>query len=148
MPRGEVMSEQAPSTELLIRREDATMAYIDEAAFPHRADYVAALRQIATVQRRITICFAILAMLTFACPMFTLYALAGGFLFIPWVAAMMQAMHYSTIQIFVASLGMLIPLVNLIILAGLATKASSILRRGGLTVGLMGVHPRDLKNLE
>jgi len=103
------------------------------------------LRMLATRHRALTYC--VLGVL-FA------HAVIPGFFFpvFPFVCAILTvfvvkvltALRVNRRTIVLACVGMFVPLVNLVILLAVAWKASVVLQRAGVRVGLFGARPEEM----
>jgi tetrahydromethanopterin S-methyltransferase subunit C len=112
------------------------------------AESLAALNRIASGQRHVI--YALLVQivaygLARGAPQIGLLFVAAAFVYaVVSVVRLAQALGYSVVSRVLLCIGLLIPLVSLLVLAVLSSRASQKLRAGGFKIGLLGAKPREV----
>ena len=108
---------------------------------------IESLNRIAHGQRQVM--FALLAqiaasVLARALPQIGPLLLIAAFIYsVVAVVRLTSALGISVVPRVLLSIGLLVPLINLVVLAVLSSRASRRLRAGGFRIGFLGAKPRD-----
>jgi len=108
----------------------------------------AQLRTIAKRQKEVTVLFLLLVFGQVLSAVFIGFAVLLGVVLIVFVVRLMRAMDSRTGVIVLASIGMLVPIINCLVVLVVNLQACSVLQRAGLRVGFIGVADEELGRLD
>jgi hypothetical protein len=112
--------------------------------FATSSDYVAFVRAVASLQLKMTVALVLMAIWA-GCSVFLGFF---GFVFIWWVAKLGRILGMPRWGVVLMSIGMIVPLVNMIILGVINLKSCHVLSDAGVHVGILGASRLDLEQFE
>lgn len=101
------------------------------------------LRMLATRHRALTYCVLGIVLANALIPIFPLFPILCAILTV-FVVKVLVALRVNRRTIVLACVGMFVPVASMVILLAVAWKASAVLQRAGVRVGLFGTRPEEM----